>query len=970
MNARIFRSVGRLSLLGVLCASLLLAQKSVALSTTSDAPGASANGTHRTVDDSNCPNQGGLLNSISVPVGQPLALYVIIGQPATQDEAFDVSSDNASIASAGDPTQGFLGTVTIPQGQQYSNLFTVIGNSIGQANIIIVSLSGDYATSKTPIGPWDVNPLNNSFRFVDANPPNNSCLAAGTANFSTSPDVLANCGSSVFGAASDGVTNLLLRTAAGIAGTACYAITSSSSLEQGTIQDAVLATELGPSSFQYAFTYYTTPAYYGDNSDSRNVNVTFTFTPSLGNGNTTTITAPLTVVRPPVMLLHGIWSNGGSWNSDYLRNDATHTTYAGDYTSTNASSFSVNESYVDTAINTVLAQFRQKEFAATQVDVIAHSMGGLLTRLYAGSNSFQRPDNYNKGDIHRLITLDTPHFGSSFANLLVDLHQTNPTQTESTVSQITGGSVTKGAVCDLAENSSALAALTSGTPLKAQVITASGGPAGTQASPASYWTGSTVFGIKSFESALTEQYCAQWIIDPEAGPVCVSYAYVFPQTTVDAFRFRQMNDAVVALSSQQGGLAGLDHEAYIHFHIPPIPFVQRGITDGSDVATQVITIMDGPDSGLVNMLPAVPSNGSGVPITVPGLGASADQKTYLKQCSPGGPLKPASPSAQEEHSNPQGFVHTPSFDPRVTLASPAADTIFTTGDTINIVVHLAPPLTIANSVGATLAGLEHVSAVWTSGQSFSARFVVPPGITGPLMITPDFTDPQGNYFAGVSILVGIKPAGIPQSIALQQHNFILAPTAPSQQLNVQGTYAGGPVLDLTSVFTGTSYASSNVDVATVTKSGMVNIVGAGLATITVKNGVMLDFATFVVQDPTTPLPPQDVTSQFNIQQGGFRLDRNTGFFVETVTLTNSSKLPVVGPLNFVVSGLPSGVTLVDKSGITQSFRTGSPYVAVPLSSDSLTFSANQSITLTLQFLNPQRRGISYSGSVVGISRTP
>ena len=42
-----------------------------------------------------------------------------------------------------------------------------------------------------------------------------------------------------------------------------------------------------------------------------------------------------------------------------------------------------------------------------------------------------------------------------------------------------------------------------------------------------------------------------------------------------------MNDAVVPLSSQQGGLGGVNFTEYIHFHIPGIPGVQRGITDGA-----------------------------------------------------------------------------------------------------------------------------------------------------------------------------------------------------------------------------------------------------------------------------------------------------------------------------------------------------------------------------------------------------
>src|ERR1041385_8212230 len=48
--------------------------------------------------------------------------------------------------------------------------------------------------------------------------------------------------------------------------------------------------------------------------------------------------------------------------------------------------------------------------AATRVDVVAHSMGGLITRkIVASGNDL----------VHKLITLDTPHAGSLLADWLI-----------------------------------------------------------------------------------------------------------------------------------------------------------------------------------------------------------------------------------------------------------------------------------------------------------------------------------------------------------------------------------------------------------------------------------------------------------------------------------------------------------------------------------------------------------------------
>jgi len=800
-----------------------------------------------------------------------------------------------------------------------SNRFTLFGIAVGQTRLRITPLTPGFITSTFPLGAWDVNKSGSGIdqKFLDANNPTRSCRDAGAAMFTTNPQLQATCGLPVKGVASDGVNALLLRTVSGLTGTGCFEIVSTSSQDQGTVQTPLTTTQ-PVSSLHYGFSYYTPPSFYGDSSQSRTLTVEFTFTPNIGNGNTTRLRAQVQIVRPPVMLIHGVWSDGSSWNSDYVRNDQTHTTYAGDYKSTNGSAFATNQTKVQGFINQSLTNFRRKGYAGTQADVIAHSMGGLLTRLFAGTPNYMRPENLNKGDVHRLITLDTPHFGSNFANLLVALHRVNPAKAESTVSGITGGSIVNGAVCDLSENSPALAVLAGGTSLKSQVITATGGPAGTPASPAQYWGGATFLGLKSFESALTAQYCTNYMFDPDTGtPICLNFAFHFPQATVDGFRFREMNDAVVPLSSQQGGLGGFNFTEYIHFHIPGIPGVQRGITDGANVATRAFQILDGPDSGVASALPGVLANGTGTPRTVPGRGAPLDQQDYANQCGPGGPIRGAATG--------QGFdfrfdskalgsdITTAAVDSRVNLISPAAGAIFTNGDTINMVVELTPPLTVANTVGATLENLTHLSANWNSGLSFSTSFLVPTGISGPLTITPDFTDINGNHFNGAPVVVGIRPSGTPVSIALQQHNFLVSPGADDQQLYLNGTYADGSVLDLTSHFTGTTYTSSNESVVRVNSEGLVQIVGQGFASIAARTGTLSDFATFVVEDLASPLAPADLTSQVSISRSGFRLDRKSGFFVQDLTITNNSAVALPASLYLVFSGLTPGVTLVNKS---------------------------------------------------------
>src|SRR6266487_1359696 len=94
---------------------------------------------------------------------------------------------------------------------------------------------------------------------------------------------------------------------------------------------------------------------------------------------------------------------------------------------------------------------------------------------------------------------------------------------------------------------------------------------------------------------------------------------------------------------------------------------------------------------------------------------------------------------------------------------------------------------------------------------------------------------------------------------------------------------------------------------------------------------------------------QDITSQFAITRSGFVLNRTTNTFDQTVTLKNIAGVPIPGPIAAVLSGLPSTVTLANKTGQTSD---GKPYVN-PMSPGSLLQSGG-TLSFVLKFANPQR----------------
>lgn len=143
------------------------------------------------------------------------------------------------------------------------------------------------------------------------------------------------------------------------------------------------------------------------------------------------IQVALQVRRPPVVLMHGLWSERGTWDYDLLGKPGFDFE-AHDYRTTNAAPYEDNREQASIATFRALDRTRQAGIAAAQVDYVGHSMGGILGRQWAagdhctGYNCFRRLDNFYSGDFHKLITLGTPHRGSELANVLTAAFPPNP----------------------------------------------------------------------------------------------------------------------------------------------------------------------------------------------------------------------------------------------------------------------------------------------------------------------------------------------------------------------------------------------------------------------------------------------------------------------------------------------------------------------------------------------------------------
>lgn len=163
----------------------------------------------------------------------------------------------------------------------------------------------------------------------------------------------------------------------------------------------------------------------------------------------------ITHVRPPVILMHGTYSdpdqtwktaaNGGSTLYDRLTQEG-YKTFTVNYKETNGTTGFItdNTGFQDNAkvlwgevypqntggIKDALTYYRnQLGIAVTQADVVGHSLGGVLPRVYASAHynpDYKRAENFMEGDINRLITVGSTHFGSHLGEMQLFLDGVSP----------------------------------------------------------------------------------------------------------------------------------------------------------------------------------------------------------------------------------------------------------------------------------------------------------------------------------------------------------------------------------------------------------------------------------------------------------------------------------------------------------------------------------------------------------------
>ena len=159
------------------------------------------------------------------------------------------------------------------------------------------------------------------------------------------------------------------------------------------------------------------------------------------------------IVRPPLMMVHGVAADKTTWentafstslNNELKYKDANEIFRLGVYINEmyKSKSFESNallllgetprfdggqiiENYQSNSFQNAIIESRKKGYACNRIDYICHSMGGVVMRTainhfpekyFPTSSSNALVKNYGKGFINKAITINSPHWGSPFAD--------------------------------------------------------------------------------------------------------------------------------------------------------------------------------------------------------------------------------------------------------------------------------------------------------------------------------------------------------------------------------------------------------------------------------------------------------------------------------------------------------------------------------------------------------------------------
>jgi PGAP1-like protein len=606
------------------------------------------------------------------------------------------------------------------------------------------------------------------------------------------------------GAVTDGVTRLVLRVRTEVDLT--LDVTPGAGVPAGSVtkwdgtplsSPITLTPDPTPSSGKTAFAVFTVPT--GLDPAVASGLVTFALHTPLGGA---TVSGAITLKRPLPILVHGVWSGGSAWAG--LRVYLTDHGYqvcadcvveyggydGGAPTFNKAASKSIDALRVK--VDRAIKELHTQGFAATQVDIVAHSMGGLVTRARAAQWLYKSRADFFRGTFHRVITVGTPHQGTPVANWIVR-HRTETRQVRPRIGAVRVETVEEyvnrhlgtfgPGIYDMQTLSTAIMA-SGATNVEAHALVA--------AAP-------DTSAIETFLNDLPR-------------------AFNYMVCTLDTLLGGNGNhDTLVTAVSQRGGIAAGGHGTTPPFNdvlhaATGFKFIDRALfpteTNQFPIFARILALLRSPSG-----------SGDANSEFAPGFSLPA-----------AGPWQ--EPLACRSPSGARPAV-TPVAAPTVFDITPAEGTVVHPGD----VVAVTFTVTGGEPIDSALITIGGEPYRFDGSGPFTVPYEVPANRVGRIDVVAETIGPGAeDYSASTYLTVSTLAPLI--GIAVSPNALTLTNAGARESVHVTASYNGGSDADVSAGASGTTYhlQSGNTAVASVDVDGTVEAHGNGLDTLVVEFG--------------------------------------------------------------------------------------------------------------------------------------
>ncbi|NTX12761.1 choice-of-anchor A family protein [Myxococcus sp. CA056] len=676
-----------------------------------------------------------------------------------------------------------------------------------------------------------------TFQVVDPNP---ELIDRSSRTVSQDLEALANeeNGASIRAVVADGETKLVVRAKVSGAGNMVFSVPAAtgnpngvlSAIGSSTVSNTVSVPAVQLSTGFYALALYTSPEDFNNGTSAgvnkRTTTLSAAFTPT--GGTAVTETLPLNIIRPPLVVVHDIWSSCLFWTgSARISGNPLFDVTCADYALYNSAGIESpqNVDVVSKAVDEALTEHRHDNVAVTQVDVIGHGMGGLMARKFVDRTDYHDDSNLGKGYFNRLITVNTPHLGTRIADEVVRMRTSLNASEMTAVRNMLRNFGVKidgaegGAIDDLVTQSPTINSIQT-TVVPSHVLVGTGGNTiehGTAFEMLLPSTRTLYINMqnrhpytKGAESSVKDR-----LILTKLDTVTGNKSRIFCDDPYDLF---------LAEADQRGGLAN---------NSTSTPLTTFPVVSG-DNDSEHFQVMsnDAQDNRIVELLNS-PVKGPLFATSMPAPGLL----TRENSCPPTlAPLEDSPPPPEP----------LPLLAGAMQIVSPAAGTPVTPGSLITVSLQGTGGFL---PVSALVGGVGHGAFMKTA--PFTTQLRIPRDAIGTVTLTAYGFDATGTSAESPPLVLPVTTTAKLTSMSVINGDSTLRGVGSTRHLVVVGHYDDGVKRDISSPALGTVYSASNADVATVTLGGTVTSQGVGLATIVIRNGGLHTSITVKVSEGST-----------------------------------------------------------------------------------------------------------------------